>query len=49
MEKKEHIEDFNQRFTTILNKFSVDAQPIKGVVVEYYASALHASIAMYFG
>jgi hypothetical protein len=34
-------------FKTILNKFHVDVQPTKALVVEYYNSSLHASISMF--
>jgi hypothetical protein len=41
------LNTFNQRFTTILKKFSANSQPTKAVVVEYYTSTLHASISMF--
>jgi hypothetical protein len=47
MEKKERIKDFNQHIITILNKFIVNAQPVEGLEVEYYAFTLHASIVMF--
>jgi hypothetical protein len=47
MEKKEKIKYFNQHFTTILNKFHVDVEPIEALTVEYYTSSLHPSIAMF--
>jgi hypothetical protein len=45
MDKREWIKDFNQRFTTILNKFSINSTLTK-VVVEY-CTCLHASIARF--
>jgi hypothetical protein len=47
MEKKEKVKDFNQCFTTILNKFPVDSSPVEALMVEYYTSTLHPSIGMF--
>ena len=45
MEGKEKVKDFNQRFLRIWNKFAVDTKPHDSITVDYYMSALPASIA----
>lgn len=47
MDKKEKIIYFNQCFKTFVNKFPIDSQPTKSVIVEWYTSVLHPSIAMF--
>jgi hypothetical protein len=47
MSSKEKAKDFNQRFTTILNKFQPEAKPTKELQIEVYANALLASISMF--
>ena len=38
MEKREKVQDFNQRFTTLLNNFSAATKPIEESLVEYYST-----------
>jgi hypothetical protein len=47
MSSKERVEDFNQIFTTILNKFQPEAKPAQELQIEFYANALPASISMF--
>jgi hypothetical protein len=47
MSSKERVKDFNQRFTTILNKFHPEAKPTQELKIEVYANALPASISMF--
>jgi hypothetical protein len=47
MSSKEKVKDFNQWFTTILNKFQPEAKPTQELQIEVYANALPASISMF--
>ena len=47
MEKKEKVQDFNQRFTTLLNNFSATTKPIEESLIEYYTTTLDPPIAMF--
>jgi hypothetical protein len=47
MSSKERFKDFNQRFTTILNKFQTEAKPTQELQIEVYTNALPASISMF--
>jgi hypothetical protein len=47
MSSKEKVKDFNQRFTTISNKFQPKAKPTQELQIEVYANALLASISMF--
>ena len=47
MEKKEKVQEFNQRFTTMLNSLSATTKPTKEYLVEYYTTTLYAPIAMF--
>jgi hypothetical protein len=47
MGPKEKVKDFNQRFTTILKKFQLDAKPTQELQIEVYANALPTSISMF--
>jgi hypothetical protein len=47
MSSKEKVKDFNQRFTTILNKFQPEAKPTQELQIEVYANALPTSISMF--
>jgi hypothetical protein len=47
MEKKEKVKEFNQCFTIVLNKFSVEPAPLETLVIEYYTSTLIPSIGMF--
>ena len=47
MSSKEKVKDFNQRFTTILNKFQLEAKPTQELQIEVYVNALSASISMF--
>jgi len=38
MSSKEKVKDFNQWFTTILNKFQPEAKPTQGLQIEVYAN-----------
>jgi hypothetical protein len=44
---KEKVKYFNQRFTTILNKFQPEAKPTQELQIEAYANALPTSISMF--
>ena len=41
MEKKEKVQDFNQRFTTLLSSFSSAKKPVEESLVEYYTTTLY--------
>ena len=47
MGNKEKVQDFNQRFTTLLNSFSATIKPTKESLVEYYTATLYLPIAMF--
>jgi hypothetical protein len=47
MSLKERVKYFNQRFTTILNKFQPEAKPTQELQIEVYINALPASISMF--
>jgi hypothetical protein len=47
MSSKERVKDFNQIFTTILNKFHPEARPTQELQIELYANALLTSISMF--
>jgi hypothetical protein len=47
MNSKERVKDFNQIFTTILNKFQPEAKPTQDMQIELYANPLLASISMF--
>ena len=47
MERKEKVQDFNQRFTTLLNSFNAATKPAEESLVEYYTIALYPPIAMF--
>jgi len=47
MSLKERVKYFNQRFTTILNKFQPTAKPTQELQIEVYANVLLASISMF--
>jgi hypothetical protein len=47
MNRKEKVKDFNQSFTTILNKFQPKARPTLELQIEVYANALPISISMF--
>jgi hypothetical protein len=47
MSSKEKVKEFNQRFTTILNKFQPEAKPTQELQIEVYANALPTSISMF--
>ena len=47
MEKKEKVQYFNQRFTTLLNIFSVATKPAEYSLVEYYNTSLYPPIVMF--
>jgi hypothetical protein len=47
MGPKEKIKDFNNRLTTILNKFERDAKHAQELQIEVYANALPTSISMF--
>ena len=40
MENKEKVQDFNQRFTTLLNSLIVTTKPTEESLVEYYTISL---------
>jgi hypothetical protein len=48
MDKREKVKDFNQRFLTVLTKFTVDTTPSQSLAIEYYTVALIPSIGMFF-
>jgi hypothetical protein len=47
MSSKEKVKDFNQCFTTILNKFQPKAKPTQELQIEVYVNVLPASISMF--
>ena len=47
MDKKEKVQDFNQRFAAHLNNFSATIKPAEETLIEYYTSALSPNIAMF--
>ena len=47
MEKKEKVQEFNHRFTTLLNNFSVATKPAEESLIEYYTTTLDPPIAMF--
>ena len=47
MEKKEKVQEFNQRFTTLLNSFSVVTKPTEESLVEHYTTTLYPPITMF--
>jgi hypothetical protein len=47
MSSKEKVKDFNQLFTTILNKFQPEDKPTWELQIEVYANALPTSISMF--
>ena len=47
MENKEKVQDFNHRFTTLLNSFSATMKPADESLIEYYTTTFDASIAMF--
>ena len=47
MDKKEKVQDFNQRFTAHLSNFSATTRPAEETLIEYYTSALCPSITMF--
>ena len=47
MGNKEKVQEFNQRFTTLLNSLSAATKPTKESLVEYYATTLYLPIAMF--
>ena len=47
MDKKEKVQDFNQRFTTLLSSFSVATKPAEESLVQYYTTSLYPPIAMF--
>jgi hypothetical protein len=47
MSLKERVKEFNQIFTTILNKFQPEAKPTQELQIEVFANALLAFISMF--
>jgi hypothetical protein len=47
MSSKEKVKDFNQWFTTILNKFQPESKPTQELQIEVYINALPACISMF--
>jgi hypothetical protein len=47
MSLKERVKYFNQRFTTILNKFHLTEKPTQELQIEVYANVVLASISMF--
>jgi hypothetical protein len=47
MSSKEKVKNFNQLFTTILNKFQPEAKPTQKFQIEVYTNSLPASISMF--
>jgi hypothetical protein len=47
MSPKEKVKEFNQRFTTILNKFQPKAKPTQELQIEVSTNALPTSISMF--
>lgn len=48
MEQKEKVKYFNQRFNSILNKYTKKTNPHNSIIVNYYMSTLSTSIAQFF-
>ena len=46
MEKREKVQDFNQRFTTLLRILSAATKPAEESLMEYYTIALYPPIEM---
>jgi hypothetical protein len=46
MSLKERVKDFNQRLTTILNKFHPTEKPTQELQIKFYANTLSTSISM---
>jgi hypothetical protein len=44
---KEKVKEFNQLFTTILDKFQLEAKPTQKLQIEVHANALPTSISMF--
>ena len=47
MEKKEKVQEFNQRFTTLLNSCSALTKPADESLVEYYTTTFYPPISMF--
>ena len=47
LEKKEKVQDFNQRFSTLLNSFSVATKLDEQPLAQYYTTTLYPPIAMF--
>jgi hypothetical protein len=47
MSLKEKVKEFNQRFTTILNKFQPEAKPTLELQIEVYANVVPTSISIF--
>ena len=47
MERKEKVQDLNQRFTTLLNSFSATTKPTEESLIEHYTTTLYPPIAMF--
>ena len=47
MEKKEKVQGFNHRFTTLLNNFSATTKATEESLIEYYTTPLDPPIAMF--
>ena len=47
MEKKEKVQEFNHRFTTLLNSFSAATKPVEESLVECYTTTLYPPTAMF--
>jgi hypothetical protein len=47
MSSKERVKDFNQGFTTILNKFHPKYKPTQELQIEVYSNALPSFISMF--
>jgi hypothetical protein len=47
MSSKEKVKDFNQKFTTILNKFQLEAKPTQELQIKVYANTLPTFVSMF--
>ena len=47
MQKKEKVQHFNKRFTTLLNSFSYTTKSANESLVEHYATTLYPTIVMF--
>ena len=47
MENKEKVEDFNQRFSTLLNNFSSTTKPVEVSLIEHYTTKIDPPITMF--